>query len=93
MRCHVLGAVAITLAEKQRANEARDTGIDVHHGAAGEIEHASAAEEPAAPHPMRYGRIDQKQPEDHEQTRAENFMRSAKAPTIRAGVMMAKVIW
>ena len=24
---------------------------------------------------------------------AENFMRSAKAPTIRAGVMMAKVIW
>ena len=25
--------------------------------------------------------------------KAENFMRSAKAPTIRAGVMMAKVIW
>ena len=24
---------------------------------------------------------------------AENFMRSAKAPEIRAGVMMAKVIW
>ena len=24
---------------------------------------------------------------------AENFMRSAKAPQIRAGVMMAKVIW
>ncbi len=24
---------------------------------------------------------------------AENFMRSAKAPTISAGVMMAKVIW
>ncbi len=24
---------------------------------------------------------------------AENFMRSAKAPTIRAGVMIAKVIW
>ena len=24
---------------------------------------------------------------------AENFMRSAKAPTIRAGVMMAKVSW
>ncbi len=26
-------------------------------------------------------------------SRAENFMRSAKAPTISAGVMMAKVIW
>ena len=26
-------------------------------------------------------------------TSAENFMRSAKAPTISAGVMMAKVIW
>ena len=26
-------------------------------------------------------------------TRAENFMRSAKAPTISAGVIMAKVIW
>ena len=25
--------------------------------------------------------------------RAENFMRSAKAPTISAGVMQAKVIW
>ncbi len=24
---------------------------------------------------------------------AENFMRSAKAPTMRAGVMQAKVIW
>ena len=24
---------------------------------------------------------------------AENFMRSAKAPTISAGVMIAKVIW
>ena len=24
---------------------------------------------------------------------AENFMRSAKAPTISAGVIMAKVIW
>ena len=26
-------------------------------------------------------------------TKAENFMRSAKAPQISAGVMMAKVIW
>ena len=25
--------------------------------------------------------------------KAENFMRSAKAPTISAGVIMAKVIW
>ena len=26
-------------------------------------------------------------------TRAENFIRSAKAPTISAGVIIAKVIW
>ena len=26
-------------------------------------------------------------------SRAENFIRSAKAPAIRAGVMIAKVIW
>ena len=26
-------------------------------------------------------------------TSAENFMRSAKAPTISAGVIIAKVIW
>jgi len=26
-------------------------------------------------------------------SRAENFMRSAMAPTMRAGVMIAKVIW
>jgi len=31
--------------------------------------------------------------EPENQSMAENFMRSAKAPTIRAGVMMAKVIW
>ena len=27
------------------------------------------------------------------QSMAENFMRSAKAPTMSAGVMIAKVIW
>ena len=27
------------------------------------------------------------------QSRAENFIRSAKAPVISAGVMIAKVIW
>ena len=37
-----------------------------------------------------YTRIDQA-PMNH--SNAENFMRSANAPTISAGVMMAKVIW
>ncbi len=34
-----------------RGDEAGDAGIDVHDGAAGEVEHARAAEEAAAPHP------------------------------------------
>ena len=34
----------------------------MHHGAAGEIEHAGGAEEAAAPHPMRDRHIDQQQP-------------------------------
>ena len=35
-----VAAVADTLAEHQRADEARDTGVDVHDGAAGEVERA-----------------------------------------------------
>ena len=41
------------LPRTERADEARDAGVDVHDRAAGEVEHAEAAEEAAAPHPMR----------------------------------------
>jgi hypothetical protein len=42
---------------------------------------------------VRHRHIDQQQPGREEPEQAENFMRSAKAPQISAGVMMAKVIW
>ena len=40
VRSHQLLAVAGALADQQRADQARDTGIDVHHGAAGEVDRA-----------------------------------------------------
>ena len=48
-----------------------------------------------APVPDHVGdrEVDEGHPEGDEEHRAENFMRSAKAPTIRAGVMQANVIW
>ena len=42
VRRHVVGAVAEALAEHQGADQARDAGVDVHHGAAGEVERARA---------------------------------------------------
>jgi hypothetical protein len=59
MRRHVLAAVTLALAEDQRADEARDAGVDMDHGAAGEVQHAETAEESAAPDPVRDRRIDQ----------------------------------
>src|SRR3569832_977008 len=40
VRRHGRGGPALALAEDQRGDEARDTRIDVHHGAAREVEHA-----------------------------------------------------
>ena len=37
---HQLFAVADALADQESADEARDTGVDMHHGAAGEVDRA-----------------------------------------------------
>ena len=37
---HVLGAVTVAAAEHHRADQGGDAGIDVNHGAAGEVENA-----------------------------------------------------
>ena len=51
--------IADALAEHQRADEAGDAGIDMHDRAAGEVEHAQAAEEAAAPDPMGDRAVDE----------------------------------
>ena len=63
VRRHVLGAEALALAEHQGADQAGDAGVDVHHGAAGEVEHAPVAEEAAAPHPVGDRRVDDQRPQ------------------------------
>ena len=55
VRGHVLGPVASALAEEDRADKSGNAGIDVHHRATGEVEHARVAEEATAPHPMGDG--------------------------------------
>ena len=62
VRRHVLRAEPGALAEHKSADEARDAGVDMHDRATGEVEHAEAAEEAAAPHPMRDRAVDEDQP-------------------------------
>ena len=80
------------LPDHQRRDEAGDAGVDMHDGAAGEIEQTHLLQEAAAPHPMRRGHIDDEQPDAQNSMKAENFMRSATAPPTSAQVMTAKVI-
>ncbi|MDQ0709173.1 hypothetical protein QFZ52_001825 [Arthrobacter woluwensis] len=67
-------AEAAAVADDQDEDEARDTGVDVHHGAAGEVDcraerladGAVGAEETAAPHHERDRAVDQGHPDRHE---------------------------
>ena len=61
-----LAAVVLAGAEHERGDERRDAGVDVHHRAAGEVEHAAAHEPAAAPDPVRHRRVDQQGPERDE---------------------------
>ena len=60
VRRQVLGAVALALAEHLCRDQAADAGGQMHHEAAGEIEHAHGGEEAAAPDPMRQRHIDER---------------------------------
>src|SRR5690606_37696935 len=40
VRSHRGGRVALALAQHQAGNQASDTGVDVHHGATSEVDHA-----------------------------------------------------
>ncbi len=86
VRRHVGGAVALALAENERADETRDTGVDVHDGAAGEVEHAEQRRGSRRPRPnARSGSRRRAATGAMKISSAENFMRSAKAPPISAG--------
>jgi hypothetical protein len=58
----------VRLPTMQAAPQRRDTGVDVHHGAAREVQHAPVPEERARAGPghVADGRIDQHQPERRE---------------------------
>ena len=73
------GPDVLALAEADRAHQAGNAGIDMHHGAAGEVEHlehcvavAVGHEAVRAPDPMRDRRIDEDRPQaDEPQHRGE----------------------
>ena len=99
MRRHLGLRIADALAEIERGDQGRDAAGDVDHGAAGEVEAWNVAavgvEQAAhAPDHVRHGAIDHERPEREKNGHRElNFMRSAKAPQISAGVMMANINW
>ena len=63
----ILFAVALSGPHHERRKETCDACIDMHDGAAREIENAHGREETAAPDPMGRRDIDEEQPEDREQ--------------------------
>ena len=94
VRRHRVLRPAASPAEHEDRGQRGDAGVDVHDGAAGEVERAPL-EEPAVgrEHPVRDRRVHEHRPQPDEQTQAENRMRSAIAPVISAGVITANIIW
>src|SRR6185437_5364468 len=90
VRREIIAAVTAPRAEHQSGDQTRDAGIEMHDGAAGEIEHAGAAQKAAAPDPMGDRHIDDQEPQRRE---PQKRMRSATEPATSATVMTANVIW
>ena len=83
------------LPEHEDRGQRRDPGVDVHDRAAGEVERA-ALEQPARgrEHPVRDRRVHEHEPETARTTSTPtNRIRSAIAPVISAGVMIANISW
>ena len=60
---HVFGAVTAAAAQHHRADQGGDAGIDVDHGAAGEVENAGIGQKPATPNPMGDRRVNDDHPQ------------------------------
>ncbi len=72
MRQHRLAPVVLPGAQNQRRDQGRHTGVDVHHSAAGEVEHAASHEPAAAPDPVGHGGVDKQGPKgDKDDVRPE----------------------
>ena len=88
------GDVTVTSTEHGRAGQRGKPGRHVDDRAAGEIEDAPLPEKAiGVPRPVRQRRIyeDAEQTDEHQV--AVNRIRSAKAPLISAGVMIANLSW
>ena len=74
MRRHRFGAVAAPLAHHQGGHQPGDAGVDVHDGAAREIEDAHLVEVAAGtPHPMCDRRVDEDRPQADEPQQGGEF--------------------
>ena len=62
VRRKILRAIAMALADHVGGHKAGHAGIEMHHGAAGEIEYACFGEESTAPDPVRDRHIDENEP-------------------------------
>ena len=96
---HGFVRIADALAQIQRADQCRNAGRDVHHRAAREVERGNlpprnAFRKPPLPHTMcAIGKYTNSDHSIMNSSIALNFMRSAKAPEISAGVMIANINW
>jgi hypothetical protein len=61
-----LPAIVLARSERDRRNEGRHAGVDVHHRAPREIEHPLRHQPSAAPHPVRHRRVDEQRPQHDE---------------------------
>ena len=73
MRGHVFGTKAETLAENDRADQTRDTSINVNDRTASEVEHAFIAKETAAPNPVANRRVNDHHPQTQEPQHRREF--------------------
>ncbi len=64
---HIVSPEPVARAEHQGADQTRDAGVDVHHRAAGEVQHAPGSEVAAAPDLMADRGIDDQMPQAEEE--------------------------
>ena len=73
MGSEVLASVSDPFSQNDGGNQCRDTGINMHHRAAGEVQDTCIAEKAAAPHPITDWRIHQDGPRTEKQEQGGKF--------------------
>ena len=97
---HILLRIADALAQIEGADQGGDAAGDMHDRAAGKVKDrpvgrgvGEVQNSADAPDHVRHGAIDDQRPEARKTAMELNLTRSAKAPVISAGVMMANMSW